>query len=51
LTFPILTTGTFWRTVKVNAQLIVARNLKDSPGKDSGQWDIRPKSPDNFAVT
>jgi len=34
--------------IKVNAQLIVTRNLKDFPPKTLGQWDIRAKSPDNF---
>ncbi len=34
--------------IKVNAQLIVTRNLKDFPPKTLAQWDIRPKSPDNF---
>ena len=34
--------------IKVNAQLIVTRNLKDFPPKTLAQWGIRPKSPDNF---
>jgi hypothetical protein len=34
--------------IKVNAQLIVTRNLKDFPSKMLAQWDIRSKSPDNF---
>jgi predicted nucleic acid-binding protein len=34
--------------IKVNAQLIVTKNLKDFPPKTLAQWDIRPKSPDNF---
>jgi predicted nucleic acid-binding protein len=34
--------------IKVNAQLIVTRNLKDFPSKTLAHWDIRPKSPDNF---
>jgi predicted nucleic acid-binding protein len=34
--------------IKINAQLIVTKNLKDFPQKTLAQWDIRPKSPDNF---
>jgi hypothetical protein len=34
--------------IKAGAQLIVTRNLKDFPPKTLAQWDIRPKSPDNF---
>jgi hypothetical protein len=34
--------------IKANAQLILTRNLKDFPPKTLAQWDIRPKSPDNF---
>jgi predicted nucleic acid-binding protein len=34
--------------IKASAQLIVTRNLKDFPLKTLAQWDIRPKSPDNF---
>jgi predicted nucleic acid-binding protein len=34
--------------IKVNAQLIVTRNLKDFPVKTLAEWGIRPKSPDNF---
>jgi len=34
--------------IKVNAQLIVTRNLKDFPAKTLAEWGIRPKSPDNF---
>jgi predicted nucleic acid-binding protein len=34
--------------IKVNAQLIVTRNRKDFPVKALAQWDIRPKSPDDF---
>lgn len=34
--------------IKAGAQLIVTRNLKDFPSKTLAQWDIRPKSPDQF---
>ena len=34
--------------IKVNAQLIATRNLKDFPPKTLAQWDARPQSPDNF---
>jgi predicted nucleic acid-binding protein len=34
--------------IKANAQLIVTRNRKDFPVKTLAQWEIRPKSPDDF---
>jgi len=34
--------------IKVNAQVIVTRNLKDFPAERLTQWNIRAKSPDSF---
>jgi predicted nucleic acid-binding protein len=34
--------------IKANAQLIVTRNRKDFPVKTLAQWEIGPKSPDDF---
>ena len=34
--------------IKANAQLIVTRNRKDFPVKTLAQWNVRPKSPDDF---
>ena len=34
--------------IKVDAQVIVTRDRKDFPPKTLAQWDIRPKSPDDF---
>jgi predicted nucleic acid-binding protein len=34
--------------IAVNAQVIVTRNRKDFPVKTLAQWNIRPKSPDDF---
>jgi hypothetical protein len=34
--------------IAVSAQVIVTRNRKDFPAKTLAQWNIRPKSPDDF---
>jgi hypothetical protein len=34
--------------IAVNAQVIVTRNRKDFPVKTLAQWNISPKSPDDF---
>jgi PIN domain len=34
--------------IAVNAQVIVTRNRKDFPAKTLAQWNIRPKSQDDF---
>jgi len=34
--------------IKASAQVIVTRNRKDFPAKTLAQWNIRPKSPDDF---
>ncbi len=34
--------------IRVNAQVIVTRNVKDFPAGRLAQWDIKAKTPDNF---
>jgi predicted nucleic acid-binding protein len=34
--------------IRARAQVIVTSNLRDFPGEELHQWDIEPKSPDEF---
>lgn len=36
--------------IRARAQLIVTANLKDFPAKNLAEWDIEPRSPDDFVL-